>query len=75
MRTKRMAISSEFTSDFGEPKMMYRPIVDGKDLCHLFDDENKAIIFGIAYQGLKDKNKASYATDFIMKMLEEENSK
>jgi len=72
MKTKDMVISSEFTSDFGEPQMMYRPIVNGKDLYHLFDDENKAIIFGIAYQKLKDVNKATYAADFIMKMLMEE---
>jgi len=71
MKIKDMVISSEFNTDFGEPQMMYRPIINGKDLCHLFTDENKAIIFGIAYQKLKDINKATYATDFIMKMLEE----
>ena len=72
MKTKDMVISSEFNTDFGESQMMYRPIVNGKDLYHLFDNENEAIIFGIAYQKLKDTNKASHATSFIMKMLKEE---
>jgi len=50
-------------------KIMYRPIVNGYDTSHLFENYDQALIFAIAYANLKNMNDTIYAEEFISRML------